>query len=100
MTAYLAFQEGKLPPLSQFGEVRSYVWGKILTQSLYSNNYNVYDMANALIPGNCIAPVFLNFHTSTPTLIIRAGGLSGTWRVMSAMTFYQDNPVTLLRRII
>ncbi|ENB1438422.1 prophage tail fiber N-terminal domain-containing protein [Salmonella enterica] len=101
MTAYLAFQEGKLPPLSQFGEVRSYVWGKILTQYLDSRRFpNVYDMANALIPGNCIAPVYINFHLGVPSLVTRDGGLSGTWRIMSAMTFYQDNPVTLLRRII
>ncbi|HIB1553226.1 TPA: carboxypeptidase-like regulatory domain-containing protein [Salmonella enterica subsp. enterica serovar Muenchen] len=101
MTAYLAFQEGKLPPLSQFGEVRSYVWGKILTQYLDSRKFpNVNDMANTLIPGNCIAPVYINFHLGVPSLNTRDGGLSGTWRIMSAMTFYQDNPVTLLRRII
>ncbi|EJC4103046.1 carboxypeptidase regulatory-like domain-containing protein [Salmonella enterica] len=100
MTAYLAFQEGKLPPLSQFGEVRSYVWGKVMTQSLYANHYNVHDMANALIPGNCIAPVYINFHLGVPSLGTRGGGLSGTWRIMSAMYFYQDNPITLLRRII
>ncbi|EBN1942763.1 hypothetical protein DLP28_23945 [Salmonella enterica] len=100
MTAYLAFQEGKLPPLSQFGEVRSYVWGKVFTQSLQDKYFNTADMANALIPGNCIAPVYINFHLGSPTLNTRAGGLSGTWRIMSAMTFYQDNPITLLRRII